>query len=223
MKLARNIVIFDLDGTLVDSAPDLGATLNVILAGEGAGPVPLDEVHSYIGHGAKVLLEKGMAARGLDLDEENVNRLHRLFIKHYSDNLSKLSRPFEGVESAMADLKAAGASFGICTNKSVEMSAKLLRELSLAHWFGAIVGGDSAARNKPDALPLEIAIRSLDGSPDQAVMIGDSMADASTAHAAGVPFIGVTFGYTTIPVSEFGADAIIEHYSELMAAVAGLD
>ena len=222
MGLARDIIIFDLDGTLVDTAPDLGATLNVILKSEGADPAPLDEVRSYIGQGAKELLQRVMAARGLDIDEQNVSRLHRLFIKHYSENLSKLSRPFDGLEKAMAELKNDGALFGICTNKSVEMSARLLRELSLAHWFGTLVGADSAARNKPDALPLEVAIHGLDGTPERAVMIGDSMADAGTAKAAGVPFIAVTFGYTTIPVSEFGADAIIDDYRELMGAIKGL-
>lgn len=222
MALRRDIIIFDLDGTLVDSAPDISATLNVILAAEGVDPVPLEDVHSFIGHGARVLLQKGMAARGLDGSEENVNRLHRLFIKHYLDNLSKLSRPFPGLETALENLKIAGATFGVCTNKTLEMSAKLLRELSLQHWFGSLVGGDSAARNKPDPLPLEIAIQSLHGSIDRAVMIGDSMADAATAKAAGVPLIAVTFGYTTVPVSEFGAEAIIDHFDELPAAVQAL-
>ena len=220
--LAGATVVFDLDGTLVESAPDLVATLNVLLAQEGAKPLPLAEARNMIGQGARALLAKGFAAEGIVVEEPRLSELFERFIAHYREHIADESFVFPGVEAALDTLQGAGATLAVCTNKRTDLSLSLLGELGLIDRFAAIIGPDSAGAAKPDPRHLLHAIEHAGGRADRAVMVGDSSSDALAAQAAGVPLILVTFGYTPVPVVELGADLLIDHFDELTAACARL-
>lgn len=208
-------LVFDLDGTLVHTAPDLMATLNMILAREGAAPLPLEQANALIGGGARVLLERGFAANGRTIDEGHMAELYRDFLDHYAEHLAEHSRPYDGVEAALARFRAEGHVLAVCTNKVTWHSRKLVEELGLAGSFKAVCGGDAFAWRKPDARHLTMTIAEAGGDPARAVMVGDSITDVSAARNAGIPVICVDFGYTDVPARELGADAVVSHFSEL--------
>ena len=220
--LAGATVVFDLDGTLVESAPDLVATLNVLLAQEGARPLPLAEARNMIGQGARALLAKGFAAEGIVVEEPRLSELFERFIAHYREHIADESYVFPGVEAALDTLRDAGATLAVCTNKRTDLSLSLLGELGLIDRFAAIIGPDSAGAAKPDPHHLLHTIGNAGGRPDRAVMVGDSSSDALAAQAAGVPLVLVTFGYTPVPVQGLGADVLIDHFDELATACARL-
>ena len=220
--LAGSTIAFDLDGTLVESAPDLVATLNVLLAQEGLGPLPLSQARDMIGQGARALIAKGFEASGAEVAEPRLSLLFERFIAHYREHIAEESHVFPGVIDALDVLGNAGATLAVCTNKQTDLSVALLEALGIAHRFAAIVGPDAALAAKPDARHLLVAIEAAGGSPDHALMVGDSVSDAGAARAAGVPLILVSFGYTPIPARELGADALIDHFNELPAACARL-
>jgi phosphoglycolate phosphatase len=220
--LAGSTIAFDLDGTLVESAPDLVATLNTLLAQEGVGPLPLSQARDFIGQGARSLIAKGFEAGGAQVAEPRLSMLFDRFIAHYREHIADESHVFPGVTDALDILSEAGAKLVVCTNKRTDLSISLLEALGIAHRFAAIVGPDKALAAKPDARHLLVAIEAAGGSPDRALMVGDSVADAGAARAAGVPLILVSFGYTPVPASELAADALIDHFSELPAACARL-
>ena len=220
--LAGATVVFDLDGTLVESAPDLVATLNVLLAQEGASPLPLSEARNMIGQGARALLAKGFAAEGIVVEEPRLSALFERFIAHSREHIADASYVVPGVEAALDMLQGAGATLAVCTNKRTDLSLSLLSELGLIDRFAAIIGPDSAGAAKPDPHHLLYAIEHAGGRADRAVMVGDSSSDALAAQAAGVPLVLVTFGYTPVPVTELGADVLIDHFDELTAACARL-
>lgn len=211
-------IAFDLDGTLVDTAPDLAGTLNTVLADEGVAPLPYDTVRRLISHGARALLERGFAAAGHPLGDELSDVLLARFIEVYLARIADESRPFPGVETALATLRDAGARLTVCTNKRTRLSVALLDALNLSHWFEAIVGPDTAGCYKPDPRHLFAAI----GQPDRALFVGDSETDIATARNAGVPIVAVTFGYTETPCADLNPDALIDHFDELPAAVVKL-
>jgi phosphoglycolate phosphatase len=220
--LADVTIVFDLDGTLVESAPDLVATLNVLLAQEGVASLPLAEARDMIGQGARALLAKGFAASGIAVEEPRLSELFDRFIAHYRDHIADASRAFPGVEAALDALHHAGARLAVCTNKRTDLSLALLSALGLADRFAAIVGPDLAGAAKPDPRHLLAAIERAGGRPDRALMVGDSASDAGAARAAGVPLILVSFGYTPVPARELGADVLIDHFDELVGACARL-
>jgi phosphoglycolate phosphatase len=220
MRSPAPLVVFDLDGTLADTAPDLTATLNVILRGEGLPAVPLAEARQMIGHGARVMLERGIEAAGLEVTPDRLDELYRLFLVHYADHLCVESELFPGVVEALDRLEEQGFRFAVCTNKVEAHSAKLLEALGIAHRFAAICGRDTFPYVKPDPRHLTLTIAKAGGSVDEAVMIGDSRTDIVTAQAAGVPVVAVPFGYTDVPVESLAPDLIIDHFDELPAAVA---
>ncbi len=220
--LAGATIAFDLDGTLVESAPDLVATLNVLLAREGLTPLPLAQARDMIGQGARALIAKGFEASGAQLDEPRLSALFERFIAHYREHIADESLVFPGVTDALDILEAAGAKLVVCTNKRTDLSVALLEALGVAHRFAAIVGPDVALAAKPDARHLLVAIEAAGGSPDRAVMVGDSVSDAGAARAAGVPLILVSFGYTPVPARDLGADVLIDHFEQLPAACARL-
>jgi phosphoglycolate phosphatase len=220
--LAGATIAFDLDGTLVESAPDLVATLNVLLAREGLTPLPLAQARDMIGQGARALIAKGFEASGAQLDEPRLSALFERFIAHYREHIADESQVFPGVTDALDTLEAAGAKLVVCTNKRTDLSVALLEALGVAHRFAAIVGPDAALAAKPDARHLLVAIEAAGGSPDRAVMVGDSVSDAGAARAAGVPLILVSFGYTPVPARDLGADVLIDHFEQLPAACARL-
>jgi phosphoglycolate phosphatase len=213
--LAGAVIAFDLDGTLIDTAPDLVGTLNVLLAEERLPTLNLAEVRIMIGRGAMAMLERGFAAAGETLTPERRPILFERFIDLYTARIADESRPFPGLIEALDDLAAAGATLAVCTNKRTSLSVALLDALGLSARFAAIVGPDAAPAAKPDARHLLAAIEAAGGRADHALMIGDSQTDFDAARNAGVPVALVTFGYTEVPVADLGADALIDHFSEL--------
>ncbi len=212
-------VVFDLDGTLVDTAPDLAAATNYVLAHKGLAPVPLAEIHPLIGHGSRAMIEAGLRLHGAGVQPDELTRLHEIFLAHYAQNVAVESRPFEHIPQVIADLRNAGARLAVCTNKVEHLSKLLLQSLDLDRHFDFIAGRDTFAVFKPEPGHLTMAIEAAGGSPARAVMVGDSEVDIATARAAGVPCIAVTFGYTPVPVRDLGADIVIEHYREFMPAL----
>ncbi len=212
-------IVFDLDGTLVDTAPDLVDTLNVILGREGLPPVPFAQARSMIGGGARLLIERGLKAEGRRETPAEVDRLYGDFVAHYADHLADRSQPFPGAVAAIEQLAARGCRFAICTNKLEWLSVRLLDALGLAQYFAAICGQDTFGVQKPDPEILLRTIRQAGGSSVRSVMIGDSANDIDVARAAEVPVVAVDFGYTEVPVSLLGPDRIIGHFDKLPAAV----
>ena len=210
-------IIFDLDGTLVDTAPDLIDTLNAILGRESLPTVPYDEARALIGHGARRMLERGLAVAGRPAGD--VDRMFGDFIAHYAEHVADRSRPFPGVETALDTLAARGCTFAICTNKLEWLSVRLLKCLGLAERFAAICGQDTFGVQKPHPEALLGTLRRAGGSLDRAVMVGDSQTDIATARAALMPVVAVDFGYTDVPVRELGPDKVISHYSYLPSAI----
>jgi phosphoglycolate phosphatase len=221
-RLDGGVIAFDLDGTLVDSAPDLIGTLNVLLAQEGLAPLPLAEARPFIGKGARWLVERGFQAGGVTLDQARGTELFERFIDHYRTHLADESRPFPGVEQALDDLIAAGATLAVCTNKRTDLSKAVLDALGLSSRFAAIIGADAAPAAKPDPRHLQMAVEAAGGHQGRAVMVGDSGADAGAARAAGTGLILVSFGYTEVPARDLAPDILIDHFDQLTAACARL-
>lgn len=209
----------DLDGTLVDTAPDLMATLNVILTEEGLRPVGLAEAKGMIGAGARALLERGFAANRAERSAAEFDRLFERFLAHYSAHIADASRPYPGVVAAIDRLAGEGWRLAVCTNKLEGASRLLLEELGIADRFAAICGGDTFPVRKPDPRHLFSTIERAGGDPRRALMVGDSATDIETARAAGIPVIAVDFGYTTVPVRDLGPDRVISHFDALYDAV----
>jgi phosphoglycolate phosphatase len=212
-------IVFDLDGTLIDTAPDLIDTLNLILARHDLEPIPFEASRAMIGAGVRPLLLRGLASKGIKLPPEQVDQLFAEFLHIYAAHIADRSRPFPALERALDALGAEGCRLAVCTNKLEWLSVKLLKELGLASRFVAICGQDTFTMRKPDPEMLRLTIVQAGGDTGHAVMVGDSMTDVATARAAGVPVIAVDFGYTEIPPSELGADRLIGHFDELPAAV----
>jgi phosphoglycolate phosphatase len=215
-------IVFDLDGTLVDTAPDLISALNYVLAREGLAPVPLASARNMIGGGARKLIERGLEAEGRIASVEDVNRLTADFITYYGDHIAEASRPFEGLEEALDALTFRGCRFAVCTNKLEWLSKRLLDELGLTSRFAAICGADTFGVSKPDPIILRQTIARAGGELGSAVMVGDAGTDVGAARRAGVPVIGCTFGYTDVPIADLNPDRLIDHMKDLPAAVEAL-
>ena len=220
--MAAPTIVFDLDGTLIDTAPDLVDTLNAVFAREGLPPVPYDTARNLIGGGARKMIARGVEAAGRPLAPAELERLFADFIAHYTEHLADRSRPFPGASEALDLLAGRGFRFAICTNKTERLSVLLLKKLALFDRFAAICGQDTFGIQKPDPEVLRRTIAAAGGSPRHAIMIGDSSTDILTARAAGVPVIAVDFGYSEKPVAEFAPDRIIGHFSQLPAAIAAI-
>jgi phosphoglycolate phosphatase len=219
LDLSDATIVFDLDGTLVDTAPDLVAATNHTLSLKGLAPITPAELHPFIGHGSYVMIEAGLRFRGVSVSREEIKGLHERFLGFYADNIAVGSRPFEGVPELLDHLLASGARLAVCTNKLEGLSKALLKALKLDARFGGIAGGDTFAVRKPAPGHLTGVIAMAGGRADRAVMVGDSEVDIATAHAARVPSIAVTFGYTVRPVAELNPDAIIDDYREFLPAL----
>ena len=215
-------IVFDLDGTLIDTAPDLVDTLNVVFAREGLPPVPYDTARNLIGGGARAMIARGIAAEGRVFEPAKLEQMFVDFIAHYTTNIARRSRPFPGLIDALDALAGSGYRFAVCTNKLERLSVLLLEELKIASRFEAICGQDTFGIQKPDPEVLRRTIAAAGGSPQRAIMIGDSATDIHTARAAGIPVIAVDFGYSERPVAEFGPDRIISHFAQLPASVAAI-
>ena len=209
------VIIFDLDGTLVDTAPDLIDTLNIILGREGLPPVDYDAARLLIGAGARRMIENGLAITGRQPDPAELDRMFEAFIAHYADHLTDRSRPFAGIVSALDVLAGRGWRFAVCTNKHEGLSVRLLTALGLAGRFAAICGQDTFAFHKPHPDALLGTLRKAGGSLGEAVMVGDSATDIATARAARVPVVAVDFGYSETAIAQLQPDRIISHFSQL--------
>jgi phosphoglycolate phosphatase len=208
-------IIFDLDGTLVDTAPDLVETLNVVLGREGLAALPYEEARLLVGGGARHMIERGLSSRGKARTKADLDRLFGDFIAYYSGHVADHSRLFPGVVEALDDLAARGCRFAVCTNKLQWLSVRLLDALGVTGRFAAICGQDTFAVQKPHPDALLGTLERAGGVLHRAVMVGDSGTDIATAQAAGMPVIAVDFGYTNIPVTQLGPDKIISHFNEL--------
>lgn len=216
---APTTLVFDLDGTLADTAADLVATLNAILQREGLAPLPLAQARDMIGAGAKALIQRGFQAAGRPLGPERLDHLFDDFLEHYREHLVEQTVLYDGVEAALDRLEAEGFRFAVCTNKVEEHSVRLLEALGVSGRFAAICGRDSFAFFKPDPRHLTATVEKAGGDPARAIMVGDSRTDIDTARAAGLPVIAVTFGYTDAPVATMGPDRLIDHFDQLYEAV----
>lgn len=216
------IVVFDLDGTLVDTAPDLVDTLNVMLRREGIPPVAYDTARMLIGGGVRPILERALVEQGRDLPTPEIDMLFRQFLDHYATHIADRSRPFPGVEQALDLLARRGCTLAVCTNKLEWLSLRLLDALGLTDRFAAICGQDTFDVKKPHPDALRKTVAMARGDISRTVMVGDSLTDIRLAQAASVPVIAVDFGYTDTPVATFKPDRIISHYEGLPAAISEL-
>ncbi len=221
-SLAAATIVFDLDGTLIDTAPDLIDTLNVVFEREGLPPLAFDTARNLIGGGAKTMILRGVQLEGRVLAPGRLEELFADFIAHYTDHIADRSRPFPGLIEALDDLTARGARLAVCTNKLEGLSLLLLQQLKLADRFEAICGQDTFGIQKPDPEVLRRTIAAAGGDPRRAIMVGDSATDIRTARAAGIPVVAVDFGYSDKPVAEYEPDRLISHFAELPGSIAAI-
>jgi phosphoglycolate phosphatase len=220
--MAAPTIVFDLDGTLVDTAPDLIATLNTILAGEGLPPVAFEAARNMVGGGARHLIQHALVAEGLTPAAIDLERLCGQFIDHYAAHIADHSRPFPGVEAALDELVRRGCRLAVCTNKLEWLALKLLSALGLADRFAAICGADTFGVQKPDPAILHGTVARAGGHSDMAIIVGDSITDIALARAAGIAVVAVDFGYSENPVAELAPDRIVGSFDHLAEAVFAL-
>ena len=220
MTNPKPIILFDLDGTLIDSAPDLVGTLNIILKRHGRTTLTISAVKKLVGNGARALLERGFKETGAPA--ENLDALTVEFIETYVPNCAVLSRPFSGVIETLDTFANSGYRMAVCTNKPQAPSETILTKLGLMQYFEVVVGGDFFPVRKPDPQHLLGALQLMNALENPAIMVGDSYNDVASARNAGMPVIVVTYGYTTTPAHELGGDILVDHFSDIVTAVARL-
>jgi phosphoglycolate phosphatase len=222
MSSAALVLLFDLDGTLAETAGDLMGALNLILAREGLNPVPLSNARNLLGAGARALIARGFAQNGQVLPPEKLQSLFGDFVEYYNAHIADHSRLYPGVEAALDQAARGGDILTVCTNKLERSSHLLLRALGIADRFAFVCGQDTFGAAKPDPTPIIETIAQVGGDLARAIMIGDSRADIEGARAAGIPVIAVDFGYTDVPVAQLRPDRVISHFDQLMEAVAAI-
>jgi phosphoglycolate phosphatase len=215
-------IAFDLDGTLVDTAPDLIDTLNHTLAQHGLSAVPFAAARPSIGGGAKAMIENALATKGRECAPADVDRLYTAFIARYAEHVADRSRPFPHVEATLDALAAQGYRLAVCTNKLEWLSKRLLDKLHLTDRFAAICGQDTFGVQKPDPKMFRLTVERAGGEPERAIMVGDSVTDIRTARAARVPVVAVDFGYTDIPIASLHPDRVISSFAQLPAVIGEL-
>lgn len=215
-------VVFDLDGTLVDTAPDLVRALNLTLDLEGLPHVAASAVRQIVGQGARAMIERGAAMSGARFSAARLDQLTEAFVTYYRADIAASSLPYPGVEETLTLLSDSGAKLAVCTNKRTDLSVQLLRTLDLEARFSAIVGADAVANRKPHPEHFRETVARAGGQVRRSVMIGDTAADVAAAKAAGAPAAVVSFGYSEAPVAKLGADAIITDYSQAFGVAVAL-
>lgn len=220
--MTRKAILFDLDGTLVDTAPDLAAATDFALDRAGRPPIGLEAVRSMVGDGARALLEKGFRASGGMPAPDIFETAFKDFLIYYGRHIADTSRPFPGVATCLAALAEQDYALAVCTNKPEALSRSLLDQLGLTGFFGAVVGGDSLLVRKPDPGHIRGTLDKLGAEFSWAAMVGDSANDVNAAKAAGLPCVVVSFGYTQIAPRDLGGDRLIDHFAELHPALVAL-
>jgi phosphoglycolate phosphatase len=215
----RPTIAFDLDGTLVDSAPDLLDTLNLVLRESGFAPLAAADARGMFGGGARVMIERGLSFHGVRPSESDMNRLQARFLEHYEDHLADRSLPFPGATEVLDALAARNAYLVVVTNKFERFARKLLASLGLADRFSVIAGPDTFGVRKPDPAHLLRAVERAGGDPTASIMVGDSVVDVATARAARVPVIAVSFGYRSVEADALGADILVDRLDQVPGAV----
>jgi phosphoglycolate phosphatase len=215
-------IIFDLDGTLIHSMPDVRRALNVTLAEEGRPPLTLDDVRGLVGHGARPMIEGALRLTGGLAPDADIDGFRRRYLAHYAADPIACTTVYPGARQALADLRTAGCVLGICSNKPSVMVTKVLAALELDHLFAGTTGGDDVERGKPHADHLVETLRRMCVGGESVVMVGDSATDVAAARNAGMPVVAVTFGYCERPADQLGADAVIGHFDQLLATLARL-
>jgi len=221
-RLPPPLLVFDLDGTLADTAGDLVGSLNVILAREGLAGVEFARARAMVGGGARALIQSGLSVHGITVSEPRLDAMLADFLAYYEAHVADETALFPGVGRTLDRFEAAGFTFAVCTNKVEYPSVLLLTALGIAGRFRAICGKDTFPVSKPNGDALLQTIARAGGDRGRAVMIGDSKTDIDTARNAGVPVVAVNFGYTSEPVDTFKPDRVIGHYDELWGAVEAL-
>ncbi len=222
-RAAAPLLVFDLDGTLAETAGDLIAALNVVLAHDGIPPLELGRARVLLGAGGRALIERGYAVAGRSLDRDRLELSFRAFLAHYNAHICDHSHLFPGVSHSLDRLQEDGWRFAVCTNKMEHSAVKLLEALGVAGRFAAICGQDTFGVHKPDPKALLETITRAGGDRARCIMVGDSITDIATAKAAALPVIAVDFGYTDTPVGELDPDRVVSHFDELYDAVRSLD
>ncbi len=216
-------LIFDLDGTLVETAPDLHAALNYALAQKNLGPVAIETIRMMIGDGAKALIRKGTTHNGAKIDETELEeQLWPKFLDHYQSNITRFSHPYPGCTECLKGLKRARATLAVCTNKAQRLAEQVLTGLELDHYFAATVGGDALAVKKPDGAHILETIARSGGDPNRAITIGDSETDERAARNAGLPFVFVSHGYGTLSGQPYDRLRSIDHWRDMQRALSQL-
>jgi len=214
-KFQPTAIVWDLDGTLVDSAPDLASALNTVLDMRGFFTLSINEVRAMIGNGVPKLVERGFNAVGVRLDTDQLDELVAIFAKQYAACATERTRPYPHIVETLEEIHAMNIPMGVCTNKPEAFTRQILEGLGLAEYFSSVVGGDSTSTRKPDPQPVLACLRGLVSEPASSLMIGDSVHDVHAAHAAGVTIGVVPWGYRSAPVEELGADFVLHDLSVL--------
>ncbi len=208
-------VIFDLDGTLVHTAPDLLLAVNHVLEHNGRSSITLDQMLDTVSFGAKQMIIRGFELTGDPVSEKQLDIMFMRFLDYYIANVAVDSHPFEGCIDLLEKCQAKGMKLGVCTNKFETVAVKLLAELDMLKYFAAVVGPDTINIAKPDPAPFRETIKRIGGDIHKSIMVGDSKIDILTAKAAKVPVIAFTFGYSDEPIEDLGADYVLGHYDEV--------
>lgn len=216
-------VVFDLDGTLVDTLPDIEAAANAVLAAAGRRALRPREIRQLIGSGGRVLMRNAFRATGEPASESRIDAAFAAYVAAYEDSPTGGSTPFPGVHAALEALAERGLRLAVCTNKPDHLARVVLETFDLARFFAGVVGANALPVKKPRPEPLEEAVARAGGAGRPAVMVGDSPIDAEAARAASIPFIAVSFGYSPVPAAQLGADAVIDSFDELAGAIDGLN
>lgn len=223
MSQRRDALAFDLDGTLIDSAPDIAIAMNRLMAELGRPEIELPAIRRMIGDGAGTLVERALTAASVPHRAEELDIYLKRFLAHYEAEPVRLTRPYAGVLETLAALRAAGYRCAVCTNKPQRLTDIVIEVLGLAPYFGAILGADAVKNRKPHPDHLAAALTAIGATSAQAVMIGDSANDVAPARALAMPSIVMAYGYGRAPLSELGADLILDDFAKLPDALRKID
>ena len=216
-------MVFDLDGTLIETAPDLHDALNHTLATKGLAPVRLDTIRMMIGDGAKAMIRKGLEHHRVTANEREIEEeLWPIFLEHYKANITRLSEPYEQCIETLDKLQQNGARLAVCTNKSQQLAEQVLSGLDMNRWFSAVIGGDALGFKKPDGRHIMQTVKKASGDTARAVMVGDAWTDERAARDAELPFVFVSFGYGTLSRQPYDRLRSIDHWRDMLQALTEL-